>query len=76
MSDYDVVIGLEIHIQLNTESKMFSGDSNKDTLEPNVNVSPISLGHPGTLPVVNKNAIISSVKLGLALNCDIANFTI
>lgn len=72
---YEVVIGLEIHVQLNTKSKMFSGDSNADSLEPNVFVSPISLGHPGTLPVVNEQAIKSGILFGLALECDIAQVT-
>lgn len=75
MSDYEIVIGLEIHVQLATKSKMFSGDSNADTLEPNVQVSPISLGHPGTLPVVNQQAVEWGILLGLALDCDIARFT-
>ncbi|MDP3970492.1 MAG: Asp-tRNA(Asn)/Glu-tRNA(Gln) amidotransferase subunit GatB [bacterium] len=75
MSDYEIVIGLEIHVQLDTASKMFSGDSNADSLEPNVHVNPISLGHPGTLPVVNEEAIKSAILMGLALNCDIASFT-
>lgn len=76
MSDtYEIIIGLEIHVQLNTKSKMFSGDSNADSLEPNVFVSPISLGHPGTLPVVNAQAIQSGILFGLALDCDIAQIT-
>lgn len=75
MKDYEVVIGLEIHVQLNTKSKMFSGEPNLDPLEPNVQVSPISLGHPGTLPVINMKAVESAMLAGLALNCDIARFT-
>lgn len=72
---YETVIGLEIHVQLNTKSKMFSGDSNADSLEPNVHVNPISLGHPGTLPVVNQAAVEMGILAGLALDCDIALFT-
>ncbi len=75
MKQYETIIGLEIHVQLNTKSKMFSGDANNDPLEPNVQVSPISLGHPGTLPMINKEAVQSAIKAGLALNCDIAKFT-
>ncbi len=75
MSDYEIIIGLEIHVQLNTQSKMFSGDSNADALEPNVQVSPISLGHPGTLPMINKKAVEYAVLAGLALNSEIAKFT-
>ncbi|MFA5995494.1 MAG: Asp-tRNA(Asn)/Glu-tRNA(Gln) amidotransferase subunit GatB [Patescibacteria group bacterium] len=75
MPTYETIIGLEIHVQLNTKSKMFSGESNADSLEPNVFISPISLGHPGTLPVVNQKAVEAGVLLGLALDCDIAKFT-
>lgn len=74
-NDYEIIIGLEIHIQLNTASKMFSGDSNADSLEPNVHVNPISLGHPGTLPVLNHDAIEAAILAGLALNCSISEFT-
>lgn len=75
MKQYETIIGLEIHVQLTTKSKMFSGEANADPLEPNVQVSPISLGHPGTLPMINKEAVHSAIKAGLALNCDIAHFT-
>lgn len=69
MNKYEAIIGLEIHIQLATKSKMFCGSDNKDTLEPNVNVCPICCGHPGTLPVVNQEAIQMALKMALALNC-------
>lgn len=75
MSTYETVIGLEIHVQLATRSKMFSGDSNADTLEPNVHTNPISMGHPGTLPVINHAAVEMGILAGLALNCDIAHWT-
>ncbi|MFH0819154.1 MAG: Asp-tRNA(Asn)/Glu-tRNA(Gln) amidotransferase subunit GatB [Patescibacteria group bacterium] len=71
MIKYEAVIGLEIHIQLATKSKMFCGSDNKDTLEPNVNVCPICMGHPGTLPAVNREAVEMGIILGLALNCEI-----
>ena len=74
-SRYESIIGVEIHVQLNTASKMFSGDSNADSLEPNVHVNPVSLGHPGTLPVLNRQAVESAVLAGLAFKCDIASFT-
>src|SRR6056297_2076681 len=69
---YEATIGLEIHVELNTESKMFCNCKN-DSREshPNVNICPICLGHPGTLPVINKEAVKSVIKTGLALNCDI-----
>ncbi len=68
---YEAVIGLEIHIQLNTKSKAYSRDSASFGAMPNTNVSPISLGHPGTLPMVNKQVVEDAVLLGLALHCDI-----
>jgi aspartyl-tRNA(Asn)/glutamyl-tRNA(Gln) amidotransferase subunit B len=68
---YEVVIGLEIHIQLATKSKMFCGSNNKDALEPNINVCPVCLGHPGVLPVVNSEAIKMGMQMALALNCQV-----
>ena len=68
---YDTVVGLEVHIQLNTETKAFCGDALSFGDEPNTHVSAISLAHPGTLPVVNKVQIEKAVKLGLALGCRI-----
>ncbi len=68
---YEAVIGLEVHIQLLTESKMYSSDINEYGSLPNSNVSVISLGHPGTLPKVNKKAIEFAVKLGLSVNSTI-----
>jgi aspartyl-tRNA(Asn)/glutamyl-tRNA(Gln) amidotransferase subunit B len=68
---YQVVIGLEVHVQLLTQSKLFTGDSAAFGAAPNTNISPIALAHPGTLPMMNKKAIEYAVKLGLALHCDI-----
>lgn len=68
---YEAIIGLEIHIQMKTKSKMFCGCDNKDTEEPNINVCEICMGHPGTLPVVNQQAIDWGLKMALALNCTI-----
>ncbi len=68
---YEAVIGLEVHIQLLTQSKMYSSDSAEYGGLPNTHVSVISLGHPGTLPMVNKKAIEYAVKLGLAVNATI-----
>ena len=70
-SKYEPVIGLEVHIQLSTKSKAYSTDSTTYGEAPNVNVSPVSLGHPGTLPLMNKKTIESAVKLGLACGSDI-----
>ena len=68
---YEVVIGLEVHVQLLTKSKLFSGDSASFGGAPNTHVSPITLAHPGTLPKMNKKAIEFALKLGLALQCEI-----
>jgi aspartyl-tRNA(Asn)/glutamyl-tRNA(Gln) amidotransferase subunit B len=68
---YEVVIGLEVHAQLLTRSKLFSGDPTAFGAEPNTQVSAISLGHPGTLPKLNREAVGLAVKLGLACNCSI-----
>ena len=68
---YQVVIGLEVHAQLLTKSKLFCGDSAAFGASPNTHISPITLAHPGTLPMMNKQAIEYAVKLGLALHCDI-----
>ncbi|MFB6226390.1 MAG: Asp-tRNA(Asn)/Glu-tRNA(Gln) amidotransferase subunit GatB [Candidatus Paceibacteria bacterium] len=73
MSDYTPVIGMEVHVQLKTNSKMFSPSENDpDEEKPNVNINEIDLGHPGTLPVPNKKAIEWTTKIGSALNCEIA----
>ena len=68
---YETVVGLEVHAQLLTVSKLFSGDSASFGSEPNTNVSPITLGHPGTLPLLNKKAVEYAIKLGLACHCEI-----
>ena len=68
---YQVVIGLEVHAQLLTKSKLFCGDSAAFGGEPNTHISPITLAHPGTLPKMNRKAIEYAVKLGIALHCDI-----
>lgn len=72
---YEVIIGLEIHLRLNTKTKMFCGTANADSEEPNVDVCPICLGHPGTLPQVNAEAIRLATLFGLALNCTIPEHT-
>ena len=68
---YETVIGLEVHAQLLTKSKLFCGDSASIHAEANTNVSPIALAHPGTLPKMNKEAVAMAVKMGLACNCTI-----
>ncbi len=68
---YEVVIGLEVHAQLKTKSKIFAPDSTEFGNEQNSQISPITLGMPGVLPVLNKECVNMGIKLGLALNCDI-----
>ena len=68
---YETVIGLEIHAQLKTATKLFCGDTTTFGKEPNTQVSPVSLGHPGTLPQLNANAIELAIRLGLATHCTI-----
>lgn len=68
---YEIVVGLEVHAQLSTDSKMYTSDSAAFGASPNSNISPLTLGHPGTLPYVNFEAIDSAIKMGLATDCDI-----
>jgi aspartyl-tRNA(Asn)/glutamyl-tRNA(Gln) amidotransferase subunit B len=72
MAELETVIGLECHVELSTATKMFCGCRNGFGDEPNPNVGPVCLGHPGTLPVPNREAIASIVKIGLALDSTIA----
>jgi aspartyl-tRNA(Asn)/glutamyl-tRNA(Gln) amidotransferase subunit B len=69
---YEPVIGLEVHVQLQTDSKIFSPDATAFGAEPNTQVDPVSLGHPGTLPVLNQTVVEHALRLGLATNCSIA----
>lgn len=69
--EYELVVGLEVHAQLLTRSKLFCGDSTAFGSDPNSQVSPISLAHPGTLPRLNEEAILLAARLGIALECDI-----
>ena len=72
LEQFEVVIGLEVHVELNTNTKMFCGCKNEFGNEPNTNVCPICIALPGALPAVNKTAVESSIKIGLALGCEIA----
>ena len=71
MSAWEPVIGLEIHVQLDTRTKMFCACNNRFGAEPNTLTCPLCLGHPGVLPVINEAAVDKALAIGLALNCEI-----
>ncbi|OGE94737.1 MAG: glutaminyl-tRNA synthase (glutamine-hydrolyzing) subunit B [Candidatus Doudnabacteria bacterium RIFCSPLOWO2_01_FULL_44_21] len=75
MQTYEPIIGLEVHVQLKTESKMFCSSRNAESAEPNVHICEICTGQPGTLPVINMEAVKKTVMVGLALNCRVAEFS-
>lgn len=68
---YEAIIGLEVHAQLATSSKLFCGDSASFGAAPNTHISPITMGHPGTLPKTNRKAVEYAIRMGLACNCEI-----
>lgn len=74
LAAYDPVLGLEVHVELNTASKMFCGCSTVFGAEPNTQVCPVCLGLPGAMPVVNGKGVESAIRIGLALNCEIAEW--
>ena len=73
---FETVIGLEVHVELKTNSKIFSSSPNKFGHEPNENINPKDLGYPGTLPILNKEAVNYGMKASMALNCEIADVTV
>jgi aspartyl-tRNA(Asn)/glutamyl-tRNA(Gln) amidotransferase subunit B len=74
LASYDPALGLEVHVELNTNSKMFCGCPTEFGAEPNTQVCPTCLGLPGAMPVVNRKAVESAIRIGLALNCEIAEW--
>lgn len=74
VAEFDPVLGLEVHVELGTETKMFDSAPNSSLGEPNTRVTPVSVGLPGSLPVANERAVEYAIKIGLALNCEIAPF--
>ena len=71
MQEFDTVIGLEVHVQLNTASKIFCACSTKFENPPNTNICPVCCGYPGVLPVFNKRALLLAIRVALSLNCKI-----
>jgi len=71
MAGYETIIGLEVHCELKTETKLFCGCRNAFGDEPNTNVCPVCVGLPGSLPVLNKKAVEFAIRIGLALNCEV-----
>ncbi len=73
---YEVVVGLEVHAQVLTQSKMFCGCSTDYLVAaPNANTCPVCLGLPGSLPVINRRAVEATIRTALALNCEIPEFS-
>jgi aspartyl-tRNA(Asn)/glutamyl-tRNA(Gln) amidotransferase subunit B len=70
--EWEIVIGLEIHAQLDTKSKIFSGASTEYGAAPNTQASLVDLGYPGVLPVLNAEVVNKAIKFGLATGCEIA----
>ena len=74
-SEWETVIGLEVHVELNTKAKLFSPAANRFGDEPNTNITDVCTGQPGTLPVLNQEAVRKAVLLGCALNAHVAKYS-
>src|SRR5699024_11136004 len=73
---FETIIGLEVHVELKTDSKIFSSSPNKFGNEPNENINPKDLGYAGTLPVLDTEAVNDGMKASMAVNCDIVDETV
>ncbi len=71
IDDYELVVGLEVHVELATATKLFSASANRFGDEPNTHIDPVTLGLPGALPVLNRQAVELAMRIGLALNCTV-----
>jgi len=71
IDDYELVVGLEVHVELATATKLFSASANRFGDEPNTHIDPVTLGLPGALPVLNRHAVELAMRIGLALNCTV-----
>ena len=74
-AEYEIVIGLDVHVQLKTASKLFCGCSTEFGAEPNTQTCPVCIGLPGALPVLNSQAMELALRTAIALNCEIPRFT-
>ncbi|RED56718.1 Asp-tRNA(Asn)/Glu-tRNA(Gln) amidotransferase subunit GatB [Cohnella lupini] len=74
MSKYETVVGLEVHVELHTKTKIFCGCSTSFGAPPNTHTCPVCLGHPGVLPVLNRQAVEYAMKAALAINCEVADW--
>ncbi|MCX7917160.1 MAG: Asp-tRNA(Asn)/Glu-tRNA(Gln) amidotransferase GatCAB subunit B, partial [bacterium] len=74
MEEYEIIIGLEVHVELLTKTKMFCSCSTEFGAEPNSQICPICTGMPGVLPVINKRAIELAIKTGIVFNSNISKF--
>lgn len=75
MSQYETVIGLEVHVELSTNTKIFCGCSTEFGAPPNTHTCPVCLGHPGVLPVLNRQAVNYAMKAAMSINCEIAEYS-